>query len=248
MNFNHLKNGRLYLPILNWDVCFLIIYRNFIVPDSSVGKESVCNARDPGLISGSGRYAGEGLGYPLQYSWASLVAQLEKNLPAMQKTWVKSLVWEDPLEKGTATHSSIVAWRTVHGVTKSQTQLSDFRFTVFITTLVLSRGNRHKQIHTVWCHLSGKNRQTQLLIAAYISSEHFFLGKKVVFINQDSWWAPEEGKKGFMTRESHTRDFLGTKNTGFLNQAFPLRHSLYNCSLLCLYVFYIIFCMHGSHF
>ena len=51
------------------------------------------------------------MGYPLQYSWASLVAQLVKNLPAMRETWVQSLGWEDPLEKGKATHSSILAWR-----------------------------------------------------------------------------------------------------------------------------------------
>ena len=80
-------------------------------PDSSVGKESACNAGDPGLIPGSGRSAGEGIGYPLQYSWASLVAQLVKNPPAMQETWVRSLHWEDPLEKGKATYSSILAWR-----------------------------------------------------------------------------------------------------------------------------------------
>ena len=55
---------------------------------SSAGKESACNAGDSGLIPGSGRSAGEGLGYPLQYSWASLVAQLVKNLPAMRETWV----------------------------------------------------------------------------------------------------------------------------------------------------------------
>ena len=55
--------------------------------------------------------AGEGTGYPLQYSWASLVAQLVKNPPAMQETWVQSLGWEDPLEKGKATHSNIQAWR-----------------------------------------------------------------------------------------------------------------------------------------
>ena len=79
--------------------------------NSSVGKESACNARDPGLIPGSGRSAGEGIGYPLQYSWASLVAQLVKNLPAMQETWVESLGWEDPLEKGKAPHSSILAWK-----------------------------------------------------------------------------------------------------------------------------------------
>ena len=78
-------------------------------PDSSVGKESACNAEDPSSIPGSGRSAAEGIGYPLQYSWASLVAQLVKNPPAMQETWVRSLGWEDPLEKGKAIHSSILA-------------------------------------------------------------------------------------------------------------------------------------------
>ena len=68
--------------------------------DSSVGKESTCNAGDPSSIPGSGRSTGETTGYPLQYSWASLVAQLVKNPPAMQETWVQSLGWEDPLENG----------------------------------------------------------------------------------------------------------------------------------------------------
>ena len=63
------------------------------------------------MTSGVGRSAGEGIVYPLQYSWASLVAQLVKNLPAMWETWVRSLGWEDPLEKGKATHSSNLAWR-----------------------------------------------------------------------------------------------------------------------------------------
>ena len=81
------------------------------VPDSSVGKESTCSARDASLIPGSGRSAGEGIGYPLQYSWASLVAQVVKNPPAKWETWVRSLGWEDPLEKGKATHSSILTWR-----------------------------------------------------------------------------------------------------------------------------------------
>ena len=79
--------------------------------DSSVGKESACNGGDPGSIPGLGRPAGEGIGYPLQYSWASLVDQLMKNLPAMRETWVQSLDWEDSLKKGKATHSSILAWR-----------------------------------------------------------------------------------------------------------------------------------------
>ena len=76
-------------------------------PDSSVGKEFACNAGDPG----SGRSSGEGIGYPLQYSWASLVAQLVKNPPEMWDTWVQSLSWEDLLEKGKVTHSIILAWR-----------------------------------------------------------------------------------------------------------------------------------------
>ena len=80
-------------------------------PDSSVGKESACNAEDPSLIPRLGRSTREGIGYPLQYSWVSLVGQLVKNPPAVRKTWVRSLGWEDPLEEGKDTHSSILAWR-----------------------------------------------------------------------------------------------------------------------------------------
>ena len=68
--------------------------------DSSAGKESACNA---GLVPGLERSAGEGIGYPLQYSWASFGAQLVKKSAAMWETWVQSLGWEDPLEKGQAT-------------------------------------------------------------------------------------------------------------------------------------------------
>ena len=78
---------------------------------SSAGKESACNAGDPSSIPGSGRSPGEGIGYPIQYSWGSLVAQMVKNLPAMWETWVRSLGWKDPLEKEMATHSSIIAWK-----------------------------------------------------------------------------------------------------------------------------------------
>ena len=106
-------------------------------PGSSAGKESACNAGDPGSIPGLRRSPGEGIGHPLQYSWASLVAQLVKNLPVMQETWVQSLGGEDPLEKVMATYSSILAWNTmdfiVHGVTKSQTRLSDFHFSFSLT-------------------------------------------------------------------------------------------------------------------
>ena len=135
-------------------------------PCGSVGKESACNVGDLGLIPGLGISPGEGKGYPLQYSglensidcivhgvakswtwqklnwtdfylWASLVAQMVKNLPAMQETWVRSLGWEGTLGESMATHSSILAWKiprdrgtwrwrtTVHGVTKSWTWLSN---------------------------------------------------------------------------------------------------------------------------
>ena len=76
-----------------------------------VAVQSACNEGDPSSNPGSGTSTGEGLGYPLQYSWASLVAQLIKNPPAMWQTWVRSLGWEDLLKKGKATHSSILAWR-----------------------------------------------------------------------------------------------------------------------------------------
>ena len=81
-------------------------------PGGSDGKESACDLGDTSSIPGSGRSPGEGIGYPLQDSWASLVAQLVENLPAMRETWVQSLGWEDPLERGTAAHSSVLAWRT----------------------------------------------------------------------------------------------------------------------------------------
>ena len=77
----------------------------------AVDKESTCNAGDPSLIPGLGRSTGGEISYPLQYSWASQVAQLVKNPPVIRETWVWSLGWEDPLEEGLATHSSILAWR-----------------------------------------------------------------------------------------------------------------------------------------
>ena len=80
-------------------------------PHISVDKESACKAGDLGSIPGSGRSTGDWIGYPLLYSWAFLMVQLVKNLPAMWETLVLSLVWEDPVEKGKATHSNIVTWR-----------------------------------------------------------------------------------------------------------------------------------------
>ena len=85
--------------------------RLYLGDHSSAGKESACKAGDPSLIPGLGRSAGEGIGYPLQYSWAALVAQLVKNPPTTWETWVPFLSWKDPLEKAKATHSSILARR-----------------------------------------------------------------------------------------------------------------------------------------
>ena len=111
-------------------------YQGF--PDSSVSKESACSAGYPGLIPGLGRSAGEGIGYPLQYSWVSFVAQLVKYLPAMWETWFRSLGWEDPLEKGKAIHSSILAWR-IRGVVKSWTRLSNFHFYPLFIRIYIKR-------------------------------------------------------------------------------------------------------------
>ena len=114
-------------------------------PGSSVGEQSACNAGDSGLIPRSGRSTGEEIGYPLQHSWASLVAQLVKNPPAMKETWGRSLGWDDSLRR----ESNILAWRIlmdciIHGVTKSCIRLSDFDFhpfflvfIEFVTTLFL---------------------------------------------------------------------------------------------------------------
>ena len=84
---------------------------------SSAGKESTCNAGDPSLVLGLARSAEEGIGYPPQYPWTSLMTQVVKNPPALRETWVQPLSWEDPLVKGTATHCNILVWRiswTVH--------------------------------------------------------------------------------------------------------------------------------------
>ena len=111
-------------------------------PGSSVGKESACNAGNPDWFPGSGRSAGEGIGDPLQYSWASLVAKLVKNPPAMQEMWVQSLGWEDPLEQGKATNSSILPWRIPLTVYSMGSQRVGHNWATF-TSL-------HKELDTHW--------------------------------------------------------------------------------------------------
>ena len=99
-------------------------------PGSSAGKESACNAGNPGSIPGLERSTGEGIGYPLQCSWASLVTQLVKNPPAMCETWVWSLGWEDPLEKGKRLPTPVFWLGQFHGLYSpwdcKDTQLSNF--------------------------------------------------------------------------------------------------------------------------
>ena len=109
------------------------------------------------MTPGLGRSGGEGIGYPLQYSWASLVAQLVKNPPAMWETWVQSLAWEDPLEKNSGYPIQYSGRENsvdciVHGVTKSQTQLNDFHFHCFIVTADFSLGKLKKKMS--WVQIS----------------------------------------------------------------------------------------------
>ena len=122
-------------------------------PDCSVSKESACNAGDSSSIPGSGRSTGERIGYPLQYSWTSLVAQLVQNPPAMWETWVRFLGWEDPLEKGKATHSSMLVWRIpwmdciVHGML--QDRIMEW------VTVPFSRGFSQPRNQTQVSHIAG---------------------------------------------------------------------------------------------
>ena len=95
--------GGFFTTSVTWDA--LRFCRLF--PHSLAVKESACNAGDPSSIPASGRSAREGIGYPHQYSWASLVSQVVKNLPVMWETWVRSLGWEDPLEEGMVFHFSL---------------------------------------------------------------------------------------------------------------------------------------------
>ena len=95
--------GHDWVTELNWtDWCHMMVFSGI-----SGGKESTCNIGDPGSILGAGSSPEEGISYPLQCSWASLVVHMVTNQPAMQKTWVQSLNWDGPLEEGMATHSCI---------------------------------------------------------------------------------------------------------------------------------------------
>ena len=131
-----------------WDIWILLVSKTIIIspfpislgfPDSSVGKESTCNAGDPSSIPGLGKFTEEGIGYPRQYSWVSLLDQLVKNTPAMHETWVWSLGWEDSPGKGMAIHPRILAWeipQSLVGYSPRSRRKSD---TTELLTLSLSR-------------------------------------------------------------------------------------------------------------
>ena len=124
---------------------------------SSAGKEFTCNAGDPGLIPGSGRSSREGMGYPFQYSWASLVAQLGKNPPPMWDTWARSLGWKDPLEREwLPTQYSCLENSmdyTVHGVAKSWTRLSNFHFHVYIHVFMCYMYVYHVSVYYIYTYV-----------------------------------------------------------------------------------------------
>ena len=125
-------------------------------PSSSAGKESTYGAGDPGLISGLGSSPREGIDFLLHYSLASLVPQMVKNPPAIRETWVQSLGWEDSLEEGLTTHSSILTWRipmargawrvTVHGGCKesdTSEQLNTPQHSILLQTHDITNGLLH---------------------------------------------------------------------------------------------------------
>ena len=167
-------------------------------PDSSAGKESACNAGDP-LIPGSESSSGEGIGYPLQYSWASLVAQIVKNLPAMQEAWVQSLGWEDALKKGTATHPSILAWRIPWREEPGELQSMGlqrvgynwatvtFTFKITVDSNCSHEIKRHLLLgRKVMTNLDNilKNRDSTLVTKVYIAKAMVF---PVVMHGRESW-------------------------------------------------------------
>ena len=119
-------------------------------PDSSVGKESACNAGDSSSSPGSGRSTGKGIGNPFWYSWASLVIQLVKNPPAMRKTWVRSLGWEDSPGEGKSYPLQYSGLENsmdciVHGDAKNRTWLCKFHLIQPVSTTKESRNINEKQ-------------------------------------------------------------------------------------------------------
>ena len=149
-------------------------------PGNSAGKESACNAGDPSLIPGSGRSSVEGIGYLFQYSWAYLVAQMVKNPPAMRKTWVKFLGWEDPLEKGMTIHSSILAGESPW--TEEPAGLQSMGWQRVGHEWVTKHSTAHSTEHTKERHPSPQNRVTQITETLTLNTIFRYRRKKILAV------------------------------------------------------------------
>ena len=156
-----------------------------------------------GSIPGSGRFPGEGTGYPLQYSWACLVAQLVNNPPANQETWVRSLGWEDPPEKGKATHASILAWRIPWDHKEANTTESLSLSLLIVSILLVKKlntifsykKNPHHMIASLylfticvlslcWCYVCCTYSYFSSLIKDLISWPPIFISYSMNFVQQ----------------------------------------------------------------
>ena len=128
-------------------VCFCLYIDSIVYgfASSSVDKESTSNAGDPGSISGSGRSAGEGIGFPLQHSWASLMAWLLKNPPTMWETWLWFLGWEDPLEKESAYNMGDLG--LIPGLGRSAIVCVDEHFGCFHVSAIINSATMNTGVH-----------------------------------------------------------------------------------------------------
>ena len=162
-----------FSSVMNWMLPLLFRWGNWdprsqmAFPDSSVGKESTCNAGDPDSVPGSGRSPEVGIGYPLQFSWASLVAQLVKNPPAVQETWVRFLGWEDPWRRERLPtpvfwpgefHGLYSPW----GCKESDTTI---HYTIHMTFTFTE--SKYLLLHGVSGYFSGEQRPQTLFVIIY---------------------------------------------------------------------------------
>ena len=158
-------------------------------PSSWVGKESACNAGNLGSIPESVSSPREGIGYPLQYSSAYLVAQMLKNPPAMLETWVQPLDWEDLQEESLTTHSSILAWRIpmdsgawqVPGVTKNGTWQSNWAH----STAWIKRLATPKLEQVLFCHCTRRNAAYLMSWTKYMCFSKMHMMKS--YLHRDIW-------------------------------------------------------------
>ena len=187
-----------------------------MVPHSSVGKESACNAGDPGSIPGSGRSPGEGIGYPLQYSWVSPVAQLVKKLPTIRETWVRSLGWGDTLEKGKATHSSILAWRIPGTIQCMGSQRVGHDWATFTSLDHGGHSEDGEQLKDLRAYVGGRTAKTNWkyegIERVHKSLENFWVESAGQFSHStslaNSEWTPPNNSPSPPPTHSHPLEYL----------------------------------------